>query len=277
MEFSLKLGAVKQHQQLATAPTSLNFSPSVHPGPSKGNAYSDNAVVMEDSGSMGDQDGDSVVGVIENGGDQDDDESDSETDSQESITNSSWTITQHAWTSKMQYQSLPIRSSAKKVLASCSPTKQGLSKNAQLQQIRNNCNRMWGSNYEAIKTEWDLAFEKDPSSFKVSRMIVCTDLLLQIKAAANARNIYAWEHETNIDRRKKALVWSLKQFHTCYYQLYEKGTTHAMVGLQDLHLGNALRCSNISSGIGLKLYCPCCLNLGGNMEAFAIHLWKVHH
>ena len=124
---------------------------------------------------------------------------------------------------------------------------------------------MWGSDYQAIKTDWDLTLDRDPSSFKVSGMMVCTDQLLQIKATTNTRNIYPQEHEADINQWKKGLVQSLKEFHACYYQLYEKGMTHAMVGLQSLHLGNTLKHPSISAGVGLKLFCPWCLKLGGNM------------
>ena len=70
---------------------------------------------------------------------------------------------------------------------------------------------------------------------------------------------------------------ALKKFHVCFYWLYEKGTTHAMVGLQGLHLGIAFRCPNVSASLGLKSFCPWCLKLGGNTKTIAIHLWEVHY
>ena len=73
------------------------------------------------------------------------------------------------------------------------------------------------------------------------------------------KNIYPQEHEAKVQGRKKTLVQSLKQFHTHFYQLYEKGMTCAMVGLQGLHSGDALRCLNISVGsLGSKSFCPWC-------------------
>ena len=129
-----------------------------------------------------------------------------------------------------------------------------------------------GNDYEAIKTEWDLASDKDPTSFKVNRMMVCTDQLLQIKVTTNVRKISPQEHEVNVNGRNKALVWSLKQFYTCSHWLYEKGTTLTMVSLQGLHPGNALKCASISAGVGLKLFCPWCLKVGGNMEMITVHL-----
>ena len=199
------------------------------------------------------------MGASEDDTDTDNKESDSETDLQESITGSSpESATGDDCLTCLDTEDATVKSACKKfherVWASCSPTKQGLWKSAQLEQIRNNCNTMWGSDYETIKTEWDLTFDKDPSSFHVSKMVVCTNHLLRIKVATNMRNIYTQEHVANIGRKKKALVWSLKQFHTCYYQLYGKGMTCAMVGLQGLHQGNTLKCPSISAGVGLKLF-----------------------
>ena len=75
-------------------------------------------------------------------------------------------------------------------------------------------------------------------------MLVRTDQLLCI-AEATGSNIYTRESETKTHGRVKTLVLSLKQYHTCYYQFYEKGTTRAMVGLQDYTLAmpfDALMC-----------------------------------
>ena len=65
------------------------MSPSILPGPAKGNADSDKTVVVEDSGSKGDQDGESIMGMSKDNADQDDDKSNSETDLWEGVTNSS--------------------------------------------------------------------------------------------------------------------------------------------------------------------------------------------
>ena len=40
----------------------------------------------------------------------------------------------------------------------------------------------------------------------------------------------------------------------------------AMVGLQGLHLSNALKCPHISAGMVFKLFCPWCLKLGRNTD-----------
>ena len=50
-----------------------------------------------------------------------------------------------------------------------------------------------------------------------------------------------------------------------------------MVGLQGLHSGDAFRCSNVSSSVGLKSICLWCFKLGGNIEMIATHLWEVHY
>ena len=86
------------------------------------------------------------------------------------------------------------------------------------------------------------------------------------------KNIYPHEYEAEVHGRKKTLVQPLKQFQAQYYQLYEKGMSHTMVGLQGLYLGSAFRFPNISAGMGLKSFCPWCLKLGGNMEMITTHL-----
>ena len=85
------------------------------------------------------------------------------------------------------------------------------------EQIGTSHQAVWGSDYEAIKTEWDLPLSKDHSFFDVSRMTVQTDQLLWIKEVANVKNIYPWGQEANIHGKKKTLLQSLKQFHACYY------------------------------------------------------------
>ena len=203
--------------------------------------------------------------------DQDDDESDSESDSWESVTDSSpESVSGDDCFTCSDTEDATVNSACKKfhqkVWAFCSPTKQGLWKDAQLEKIRNNHKNVRGSDYEAIKTEQDLTLDRDPSSFEVGGMMVPIDELIWIKAATSARNIYPLEYKTNVNGRMKALVQSLKQFHTCYYQLYEKGLTHAMVGMQGLNLCNAPKCPSISVGVGLKSFFPWCLRLGGTQR-----------
>ena len=75
--------------------------------------------------------------------------------------------------------------------------------------------------------------------------MVRTDGLLCIAQATNSK-VYTQELEAKGHGQMKALILSLKQYHTCNYQLYKKGMTKAMVGLQGLQLGDAVRCFIIS-------------------------------
>ena len=103
-----------------------------------------------------------------------------------------------------------------------------------------------------------------------------TDQLLQIKETTHSK-IHPCELEAWVQGRKKTFTQTLKQFPACFYQLHKKGMTHAMVRLQGLHLCDTFRCPNVSTSVGLKLFCPWYLKLGGNTETIAIHLWEVHY
>ena len=50
-----------------------------------------------------------------------------------------------------------------------------------------------------------------------------------------------------------------------------------MVGLQGLHVDDALRCPNVSASVGIKSFCPWCLKLGGNTKMIATHFCEVHY
>ena len=144
----------------------------------------------------------------------------------------------------------------KKVWASCSVTKRYLWMEGQLRQIGECCHTVWRSNYEVVKTEQDLTLNEDHSSFEVNKMTVQTDQLLWTKEATNAKNINSRGHEAEVYERKKTLVQLLKQFHAHFYWLYEKSMTCTMVSLQGLSLGKAFSYPNISTGMGLKSFCP---------------------
>ena len=135
---------------------------------------------------------------------------------------------------------------------------------------------MWGHDHESIQTEQDCTLAEDCNSFEMHRMMVQTDQLLCITAATNSQ-IYTRDLETKAHGWTKTLALSLKQYHTHYYHCYEKGMTRAMVGLQRLHLNDASRCSNVSSSVGLKSFCPRCFMLGGNTEMIATNLREVHY
>ena len=49
------------------------------------------------------------------------------------------------------------------------------------------------------------------------------------------------------------------------------------VGRQGLDSCNTFRCSNMSSSMGLKSFCPWCFKFGGNPEMIATHLREVHY
>ena len=102
-------------------------------------------------------------------------------------------------------------------------------------------------------------------------MMVRTDQLLLITKATGCK-IYTRELEAETHGRAKTLVLLLKQYHAHYYKFYEKGTTRAMVGLQELHTSDTFQCSNVSASVGLKLFCPWCFNT----ETIATHLREVH-
>ena len=120
-------------------------------GPAKGD--SSDVVDVEYPGSMGDQDRDSVVGVSEEDVIQDNDKSDSESNSQESITNSGpeSAMGDDCLTcsdTKEAAVRLACKRFCKKMWAICSPPKQGICRDTQLEQIRNIHNTvgewLWG-------------------------------------------------------------------------------------------------------------------------------------
>ena len=108
------------------------------------------------------------------------------------------------------------------------------------------------------------------------KMTVRSDQLVCI-AEATSSKMYTLELEAKAHDWMKALVLSLKRYNTHCYWLYENNMTRAMVGLHGLHLGNPFRCSNVSSSVGLKSFCPWCFTLGGNTEMIATHLREVHY
>ena len=107
-------------------------------------------------------------------------------------------------------------------------------------------------------------------------MTIRTDQLFYIGEATGSK-IHTRELEVETDGRMRTLVLSLKQYHVQFYQFYEKGTMRAMVGLQGLHTINAFWCSNVSSRVELKSFCPWCFKLGSNRETIATHLREVHY
>ena len=164
----------------------------------------------------------------------------------------------------------------KRVQASSRLSKGRLWTEAQLKRIGDSHLAMWGNNHDSIQTEWDLALAEDHNFFDMCRMVVRTDQLLCIAAATDSQ-IYTWDLGGQTHGQVKTLVLLLKQYHTHYYCFYEKGMTRPMVGLKGLHTSSAFRHSNVSSSVGLKLFCPWCFKLGGNTEMIATHLREVHY
>ena len=79
-------------------------------------------------------------------------------------------------------------------------------------------------------------------------MMTRTDQLLCRAEATGSK-----KSEAETLGQAKALVLSLKQYHTHYYRFYEKGTSRVMVGLQELHMSDAFWHSNVSAEVGLVL------------------------
>ena len=112
----------------------------------------------------------------------------------------------------------------KKFQASSSITRGCLWYEAQQKQIVDSHQAVWGTDHEIIQTEQELTLEEDHTSFEVNKMTIRTDQLLQIKEATHLKTHW-WESQAKVHGWKKTLMQSLKQFHTCFYQLSEKGTT----------------------------------------------------
>ena len=108
------------------------------------------------------------------------------------------------------------------------------------------------------------------------KMTVRMEQLLCIAEATNSK-VYTQELNAEAHGWVKALVLPLKQYHTHYYWLYKNEQLGPWSHLQGLHLGNASRCSNITSSVGLKFVCPWGFKLGENTEMIATHLWEVHY
>ena len=143
----------------------------------------------------------------------------------------------------------------KRVRVSCKLSKGSDWMEAQMKRIRDSHQDVWGLDNKIIRTEWKHALVDDCTSFKMRRMATRTDQLLHI-AEATGSKIYTRESQAETQGLAKALVLSLKQFHACYYRLYKKGTTRAMVGLQGLHSSDAFWHLNMLASVSLKSYCP---------------------
>ena len=133
-----------------------------------------------------------------------------------------------------------------------------------------------GPDHMIVQSEWKHTLAEDCTAFEMRRMTTRTDQLICIVDATGSKE-YTRKSEVGAHRPAKALVLSLKLFHTYFYWLHKKGTTRAMVGLQGLHSSDTLWHLNILANVGHKSFCPWCFKFGGNTEMIATHLSKVHY
>ena len=154
------------------------------------------------------------------------------------------------WTLRKWSLELHKRRFQKKVQTSWSIARGSLWSEAQLKWIKYSHQVIWESDYEIIWTEWEITLKEEHTSFEVNKVRI--NQLLQIKEATHSK-IHTQESEAEVNGLRKTLMQSLKQFPACFYWLYEKGMTQAMVSLQGLHMSDTFRCSNISANMGLKL------------------------
>ena len=111
-------------------------------------------------------------------------------------------------------------------------------------------------------------------SFEMHKKTVRTDQLLCI-AEATICKVYTLESEAEAHGWVKALVLSLKQYHAHCYWLYKKGTTRAMVGLQQATLGWCLQMLQHFFQCGAKIILPLVFQVGGNTAMIATNLQEV--
>ena len=157
----------------------------------------------------------------------------------------------------------------KKVRASCSIARGCLWSKAQLKQIKDSCQAIWGSDHEIIWTEWKITLREE-SHFFWSEQDDCHNWPNFFKSKRPPTQKSTLESEAEAHGWKKTLMQSWKQFHAHTSINYMKRVWSAR--LQGIHMSDAFRCSNISASMGLKSFCPWCLKLGGNTEMTAIHL-----
>ena len=145
-----------------------------------------------------------------------------------------------------------------------------------MKRIKGGHQDVWGHNHGIIRVKWKCDLTDDHTSFEIRQMTTMTDQLIHI-AKATGSKIYTRESEVRAQGLVRALVLSLKQFHAQYYRFYKKGPTKAMVGLQGLHSSATFWHLNMSTSVGLKSFCPWCLNFGENTETIVNHLREVHY
>ena len=164
----------------------------------------------------------------------------------------------------------------KRVSMSCKSSKGVDWTDAQMKKIKGGHQDVWGQNYKIIRAKQRLTLADNCTPFKMRWMTTRTDQLIHI-AKVTGSKFYTSELEVRAQGLAKVLVLSLEQFHAQYYRLYKKRPTKAMVGLQGLHSSDAFQHLNVLTSVGLKSFCPWCLNFWGNAKTIATHLRKVHY
>ena len=89
----------------------------------------------------------------------------------------------------------------------------------QQKRINDSHHDMWGNDHKIIRTEWKCTLAEDHTSFEMWKMTTRTDQLFCITEATGSK-IYTRESEAETYGKPKALVLSLKQYHTHYYRFY---------------------------------------------------------
>ena len=186
-------------------------------------------------------------------------------------------IVSHVQTQTRCLCKLSARSTGRKrVQASYKLSKSNLWMETQQKRINDSHHDVWVNDHKIIRTEQKCTLAEDHTSFEMQNKTGRTNQLLCITEATGSK-IYTRESESETHSKVKALVLSLKQYHTHYYRFYKKGTTRAMVGLEGLHMSNTFWHSNVSARIGLRSFYPWYFKLGRNTETIAIHLREVHY
>ena len=101
----------------------------------------------------------------------------------------------------------------------------GLTKD-QLKKVMDYYQDIWGHELAIIKSEQKYALAEDQDFFKIQRMAIRTDQLIQIMEATDYK-LLQWEPEAETDGRAKKLVRLLRQYHAWFYH-FSKGSTRAL-------------------------------------------------
>ena len=160
--------------------------------------------------------------------------------------------------------------------ASCGITRDCLWSETQVRLIKDSDQAIWDSDHEIVRAEWLITLRRITPPSKWIEWPPKPNNYFGSKRPPTLK-FYKWESEAKVQGWKKTLMQSLKKFHACFYQFYEKSTTQANVSLQGLHMSNTFWWSNILASVGLKSFCPWCLKMGGNTETITVHLREVHY